>query len=85
MRGTTESGFEFEVKEEALNDWELVEYMDDMEENPQHIIRVAKKLLGKEQYEQMKEHCREENGIVNFRNMTAEIIDILHSNSKTKN
>ena len=48
LTGATKTGFKFTVDEAALNDWELLEDLDGIENNPQRYVRVAKRLLNKE-------------------------------------
>ena len=47
INGQTKSGFNFSVEDAALNDWELLEDLDDIENNPQRYVRIAKRLLNK--------------------------------------
>jgi len=42
-------------------------------------------LLGKEQTEKLKEHCRNKNGIVSTEKMSQEIMEIFESQKETKN
>lgn len=84
IRGTTKSGFEFVILDDVLNDWELLELLDELEEKPNYIVRVAKKLLGTELYSNLKTHCtRDKKVLLNL--MTEEVTEILNSNQETKN
>ena len=85
LTGETKTGFKYAVDEAALNDWELLEDLDGIENNPQQYVRVAKRLLCKEQYEALKEHCINDNGRVDMTKMFYEISDILTSNNRIKN
>ena len=85
LTGATKTGFKFTVDEAALNDWELLEDLDGIENNPQRYVRVAKRLLNKEQYEELKKHCLNENGREEMTKMFYEISDILTSNNRIKN
>ena len=84
IKGITKSGFEFKIEDETLNDWELFEIFDELDENPSYIIRLAKKLLGAEQYDQLKKKCTQD-GRVLFTLMNEEIFEILSANQETKN
>ena len=42
IRGTTTSGFEFLIEDSALNDWELIELIDELEDKPNYMVRIAK-------------------------------------------
>lgn len=85
VKGKTESGFNFTIDDSALHDWELLEYLDELDTNPQFIVRVAKKLLGDAQYNELKDHCRNDSGVVDTERMTKEVVQLLNSNSQTKN
>lgn len=85
FNGQTKTGFSFKVDDAALNDWELLEDLDDIENNPQRYVRIAKRLLNKEQYEALKKHCINESGRVEMTRMYAEITDILTSKKDIKN
>lgn len=85
MKGITETGFEFEVDVQALDDWEVLEQLAEMEEgNLLYAPRFAKKILGKEQGKALVEHCRE-NGRVPTEKVLAEIFDILSKIKEGKN
>lgn len=84
IRGQTKSGFKFEIKDDALNDWDLLELIDELDDKPNYIVRIAKKLLGQEVYMDLKKHCTE-NGKVLLTLMTNEVTEILNSNQETKN
>lgn len=84
IRGTTKSGFEFIVEDNALNDWELIELIDELDDKPNYMVRIAKKLLGDEMYKGLKKHCTV-NGKVLLNMMSNEITEIMNSNQDTKN
>lgn len=83
LKGETKTGFKFEILDEALDDWEVLECLSDLEENPQGIIKVARLLLDQKQYKALKEHCKV-NGHVKMSLMSNEISDIFESNSTAK-
>lgn len=85
LTGETNTGFRFSIEDAALNDWELLEDLEGIEDNPQRYVRVAKRLLSKEQYERLKKHCTNESGRVDMTEMFHEISDILTSNNRIKN
>lgn len=85
ITGKTESGFEYEIPKESLNNYELVENISELEENPLSITSIVNQLLGKEQAKALKEHVRKD-GIVSIDRMSEEIIDIFkNSGEETKN
>ena len=80
IKGSTNSGFEFEISDSALNDWELLELIDEIDEKPTVMIRIAKKLLGEDKYILMKEHCTVDGKVLMDKMMT-EVTEIMKTNS----
>lgn len=76
IKGKTSSGFEFEISEDVANDYELVENLGELEDNPLILGKVVNQILGKEQTARLKDHVRNEKGIVPTDKMTQEIIEI---------
>lgn len=73
--GKTKSGFHYRYDED---DWELLEVMMDYnDDNPGAIVPIAKKMLG-EDYNELKNHCRREDGKVSAVKMMAEVFEILN-------
>ena len=86
IKGKTQTGFEYELNEKVLNNYELVENIAEIEENPLAITTIVKQLLGKDGTSHLKEHIRDENGIVTTDKMMEEIVDIFQNSGKeTKN
>ncbi len=79
LKGKTTSGFEFEIKDEAFDNWELLEALADVDNGHYSAtVRVTRQLLDKAQLDRLKEHCRDkETGRVSKNKMFAEIADIL--------
>lgn len=84
IRGQTKSGFEFEIDEEVLDNWEILEVIDELEEKPNVIVRLSKMLLEDNQYKALKKHCTV-NGKVVMTAMVNEVTEILNFNQETKN
>ena len=85
IEGKTKSGFEYKVPKENLNNYELVETLGEIEENPLLIVRTVNLLLGKEQANELKEHLRTESGTVPTEKISEEIMEIFESQQETKN
>jgi len=85
ITGKTTSGFEYQVPEENLNNYELVETLGELESNPLLIARTVDLLLGKEQKEKLKDHLRTESGTVPTDKISEEIMEIFNSQKETKN
>ena len=65
IKGKTPSGFEFEISERRLNNYELLELIGEVDEgNGQAFPKVLKLLFGDDQAKSFKDHLREEDGIV---------------------
>lgn len=86
IKGTTSTGFEYEIKDESLDDWELFEAFSDVEnDNPLAVIEIAKRLFGDEQYKRLKDFVRGENGRVSLTAMNDTIMEVFNANQEIKN
>lgn len=83
IKGTTSSGFEFEIDEKQLKNYEFVELISEVDENELLMPKLLKMLLG-DQVAALKDHIRDENGIVPIEKMVQEIKDIF-GNAQVKN
>ena len=82
IKGKTSSGFEFEISEDVANDYELVENLGELEDNPLILGKIVNQILGKEQTARLKDHVRNEKGIVPTDRMTQEIIEIFQNSGE---
>lgn len=78
-----EEGLTFDLQEGALNDWELVELLADMEEDPLNLVKVAKMLLTPEDYKKLKK-VNTEGGRVNATKVSEMLTKILLAGNSTK-
>ncbi|WP_434352390.1 hypothetical protein [Trichococcus flocculiformis] len=85
IKGKTKSGFSYELEKERLNNYELLEAIGELEENPLVLSSVVNLLLGKEQAKKLKDHLRTDNGIVPTEKMSEEITEIFQNQGETKN
>lgn len=80
-KGTTSTGFEYEITDEAMNDAELLDALIEAEDgNVISMRRAIDRLLGKEQVKRLYEHLRDEHGrvpIVGDRSLTSEATEIM--------
>lgn len=84
----TSDGFEYELEESAKDDWELIELMEDideLEERPGLLVKIAKKLLGIEQYKKLREFCRDEKGTIRSSAILRNINSIMNDSQDGKN
>lgn len=86
IKGKTSSGFEFTISRDVKNDYELIENLGELEDNPLILGKIVNQILGKEQTAKLKDHVRNENFIVPTDKMTQEIIEIFRNGGEeTKN
>lgn len=85
IEGKTKTGFKYKVPEENLNNYELIEVLGEIEENPLLIAKTVNLLLGKEQAGELKEHLRADNGTVPTDLMSESIMEIFENQKETKN
>ena len=87
MKHTT-SGFGYELADAVKDDFELVEIIADYSKGNKLVApELMRRLLGQEQFDRLKEHCRKEDGIVSTRRMLEETTEILNGeqNPELKN
>lgn len=83
IKGTTSTGFEFEITQDRLNNYELVEAIAEVDTNPLIFPRLIKLMLG-EQAERLKDHVRTEDGLVPLDKLSNEIQEIFESQQQVK-
>ena len=79
LKGTTKSGFDYEVSDEAMNSFELIEVLAEVDTNPLQLPRLVKMLLGDEQKKKLADHLRTESGTVPLDSISVEIMEIFQS------
>ncbi|WP_448861696.1 hypothetical protein [Dorea sp.] len=84
ITGTTESGFTYEIPEEALDDYELFEDLCAVDNGEVgKITKVARGYLGNDQMQRLKDHVRnKETGRVSLKKMVEEITNIMMNNKQ---
>lgn len=88
MRGTTSTGFSFEIDKNIIaDDWELLELLVAADAGDHSAaISAMKQILGDSAYKALKEHVRKENGRVSSVRMKEEFMEILNQlGDATKN
>lgn len=77
IEGTTSTGFSFSVDDEKLNDdWEFVELMAQLDDQPFKVAKVVHMMIGDKQYKALREHCTAADGHVSAKRMNAEVKEI---------
>lgn len=77
-------GFALEIEDSNLDNWEVLEVIDELEEHPERAVRLARMILGDKAYRMLKEHCRDDSGKVSMEKMMAALEEIL-SGDQSKN
>ena len=85
LKGKTKSGFEYEIPDEALNNFELLEALSEVEGNPMKLPLVVTLLLGSEQKKRLFDHLRTETGVVPTDIVSNEILEIFTGGNQGKN
>ena len=88
MKGKTKTGFEIEIKDSALDNWELVELWGEADKgNTTALISAMKILLGEDGYHAFKEHVRalSNDGGVHATKMSEELSSFMSSINNGKN
>ena len=74
-------GFELEIEDANLDNWEVLEVIDELEEHPERAVRLERMILGEKAYRMLKEHCRDDSGKVSMEKMMAALEEILSGDS----
>ena len=84
LTGVTKSGFAYSILEKNIKNYELVEALGELDTNPLALPRVLNLLLGKEQTQKLKNHVRDEDGIIDTEKVTLELEDIFKAQERLK-
>lgn len=85
IKGTTTSGFDFQIEEHILDNMELLDTIVEADEDPALIPKIVNMILGKEDKKRLYDHLRTEHGNVPIMAVAAEIAEIFNSSQKGKN
>lgn len=86
IEGVTKSGFRFQLADDALNDYELLEALREADtKDASAIIDAVNILLSEEQKKELKDHIRNEHGRVGAVEMIQEVAEILQATQEGKN
>jgi hypothetical protein len=84
ITGKTKSGFEFKLEDNALDDYELIEALGELDENPLIISKVINLLFGSRKNE-VKEFIKRQKGYVSTKEMSNLITEVFSAISNGKN
>ena len=80
----TSTGFVYSIDKNMLNNFELLDYFAEVDENPLLLPKLLKMLLGEEGKKALYDHVRLEDGTVPADAITNELLEILNG-EETKN
>lgn len=83
FKGTTKTGFPFDISMERMENYEVVETIAEIDENPLVLPRLLKLLFG-DQVAALKDHVRGEDGMVPTQKLMDEVRDIFESQNVKK-
>lgn len=85
MKGTTKSGFAYEIPDSVGDDYEVLELVTRLQKNDiLAIAELVNHVFGTDQKDAFKEHCRGEDGRVSTERMMTEFFEIFTANDATK-
>lgn len=85
MKGTTKSGFAYEIPDSVGDDYEVLELVTRLQKNDiLAITELVNHVFGADQKDAFKEHCRGEDGRVSTERMMTEFFEIFTANDATK-
>ena len=86
MKAKLSDGFEVEILDGVVDDWEFLEVLTGIDEGETGlIVKAAKMLLGADGVKQLKEHLRDESGRVRSTAMVDALTEIMESTNESKN
>ena len=84
IKGTTSTGFYFEISQDRLNNYELVEAIAEVDTNPLVLPRLLNLMLGP-QAQNLKDHVRTDEGLVPMKALMSEVEEIFANQKPVKN
>lgn len=83
LKGKTKTGFQYEFDEKILKNYELVELLAEVDDDPLVLPKIFKMLLG-DRVEELKNHVRDADGVVDIEKMLTEFQDIFSTQAELK-
>ena len=83
LKGKTNTGFQYEFDEKILKNYELVELLAEVDNDPLVLPKIFKMLLG-DRVEELKDHVRDADGVVDIEKMLTEFQDIFSTQAELK-
>ena len=87
MKGTTKSGFEYDVPEDVFDDMELIDALADVTSgsNVLPLSVIVRKVFDEEQRKRLYDHVRDESGRVPTESIMDVILEIASESTDGKN
>ena len=86
MKAKLNDGFEVNILDEVVDDWEFLEVLASIDEGETgQIVKAAKMLLGNDGVKMLKEHLRDDSGRVRSTAMIDALREIMESTNESKN
>ena len=85
IKGTTKSGFRYEVKETIGKDFKILKLIRKTDEDPTRILDLAVAILGEKQLSNLENYLEKRDGYVDTLKITKEIMEIFTGNPLLKN
>lgn len=80
IKGTTSSGFEFELDKRLFDDYDFIEKVSNAADTGLGMPNIIKYMIGAESYEALKKHCRRKDGFLSVKRMEHELEDMMSIN-----
>ena len=85
IKGTTKSGFRYEVKETIGKDFKILKLIRMTDKDPTRIFDLAVAILGEKQLSNLENYMEKRDGYVDTLKITKEIMEIFTGNPLLKN
>ncbi|MDG6113747.1 hypothetical protein [Lactococcus formosensis] len=85
LKGTTKSGFRYEINENIGDDYELLKLITKVEQDGTLIFDLTEKLLGVKQAANLEKFLKKRDSYVSTKKVIEEVIEIFNSQAMLKN
>ncbi|QDK71456.1 hypothetical protein [Lactococcus protaetiae] len=85
LKGTTKSGFRYEISENIGDDYEVLKLIKGVENDGTLIVDLVSKVLGGKQADNLEKFLKKRDGYVSTEKMGKEIIEIFTHQPVLKN
>ncbi len=83
MKGTLKNGFKYNVSDSINDDYEILELAEKAQQGDgAATVAIVKRVFGEEQTKKLKEHIRDENGVVSAKLMGEALVEVMGKAAK---